>query len=1249
MSEESSIVIESPTEEQKEFLEQRRADLERQEALEHERIKQVTEIDEDGDKIIRIPVGVFIEKSPKKKGRKGKKGGDDVVEEEGIEYEYKKIPKPTFALSPGLDDGNDVLAEMPEFWGMQLVKVPYKRMAKKSMKLGYTGEVQMKMTKLGPIPVYRRRKTPVPAIVPGEGEDYLYEDIPDDEMYAKIDEYIIEYVKLYGGNPEDVQVPYMTPRRPIDLSKKTTEEILKICRDRKLKCNTLVKEVAAKYEDEEERDAAIRRALISRIEGSLQKAAVIPRPKEAGRSQFMVIPSPKKAALKRQQNPYNRNYPIATRVEFVDTKGITRRGLVRSFARPGITVVADRIEFKIKYTNKTLKVIPVEEGKQKTPESPESQETAIYRMTEIPKSLRERVVDVYCELLTEIKGLEGKEAAKSPSNKVAAFSLVPPVPWNEYYESNFHAWRWQMYSKGVFDGLDFAAIDQYVKEETEENKDYNMLLETVLGIMLDNLGEQITTETTAEDVIRAFNIKKHLTPFEARFVENFTRLYNTHQTEEGGKLGMGKFATPKRPYGYIERGKFHKKEESKYRKSLGGKRPGSYKKKKTPEGLEEPKVPFFPEKPAQVPAIKGENLARMIDIAIREYIKVLPSVNRDLVIENAIKEGLESLDQAALREIFDGTHKAKMEADHAAYEKYYHDEYDKYLDMLDEIKAKGEVESVDKTSVVEEVKRFEEIVYLNHGRGKNVYHYLRRVLIPYIFMHGPIAKHAKFFRAKLANGMFRFSGLASANIAHYLPEFVMGIQDHLDAEIDALFLQGPWFTLAESFEYVRRITIRMFMASYVSILNPMMQRKMNNELDGLWHAGEPLVKILVTPVSACQSQTGTGTRPVIQNNEYVYRVVGRGLGKHRIQAEEVIPEGDLVICFDEGKFSCLSVRDIAIAIVRAGSGKPINTQSGKPYPDDFIKRFRQQHGGVIDEIAATGVPSDVAPSGPLPKTPTPPKPKVAPKKKAVSKRKHHVPVKGKKFKEVTGLLLMGDEIDNIPGYKDELEIPLEGEDTLVVSLENKKKTANVAVIAITVDSEGGPDMGELKEQLLNVPKNIKDVYIIGVGEITGKYKNIYSARIKKLDEAKNVKQIFYSDRQEDSILDTLIDVVIDVEGVQVRGVGKKGSVHVFDVTKMEEKYEPYYTPGGGWRYSDEDEKERPPRKPKTPKPRSPAKRVSPKQESPRASMQKELEKVQEILGKHGLFPPEEAPATPKVKASPEKRRRLKRRRLKSLP
>lgn len=1247
--------------EESDFLKLRKKELEMMEVR--------ADSDDVADGVVEVPVGVYLEKSPQigKKARmrqmmkderkrlreKARKAddddedddddaqerdyGDDEDEEKdgseedtpqkkvtpkkrggkllpGEEYEEGedilpvKTLMPRFEGGPGLEDPRDVLTEMPEFWGFRLEKVPYIKRKVKKGKLGHAAVVKMKRTKYGLVPQPRRSGLTPPLIGP-EGEDFLYEEIPEDEMEEAVEAYKKEYAEKYGGEPEDVPTPYLTPRRIVDFTKKTTQEILEICRERKLKCNTLVKEVASRYEegDEDKRDAAIRSALISRIENSLRKAAVAPR--RPFRGYFPATPPTGTPSPRRTKpNPYNSKYTRGTRVSFVDTKGIARQGVVKEFAKPGITVMADRMEFKIKYTNKSLKIVTKKE--RSTAKLAGKQEAAIYGMTDIPRSLRERIVEVYVELLKEITATDAPKS-NSPSTKVAEFSLTPPVPWEEYYEGNFHAWRWQMFSGQIYNNLDHEAIDKYVKEESEKNKDYQTLIEIVLG----NLENEITTETNAEDVIRAFNIiqnERHLTPFESAFMENFQRLYNTRNIEEEGKLGMGKYRSDK-PYEYIELNKYRKKEEEKSRKSKW-----KYQKKATPEELKPPRTSQFPE-PAKVPEIKGLDLAKMIETAIREYIMIVPSLDRQLIIDEEIRKGLESMDQDTLRSMFDKEQLAGMKKLHAEYEIFYREEYEKYQNALEEAQAKGEMNDIDATKIAVEVKKFEEIVYLNHGRGKNVYVYLKHALIPYIFMHGPIAKHAKFFRAKLANGMYQFSALAAANVAHYLPEFVMGIQDHSEAEIDALFREGPWVTLALSLRNVMHLTMRTFMDSYISILHPTRRKEMSNIISRLWEAGDPLVKILVSPVSACQSQTGTGQRPVIRNDAYVYDIMGKGTGKSHVHQMENIPEGDLVICFSNGKFTCRSVRDIAIAIIKAGKKKPVDVH-GKPYPVDFIERFKHQHADVLKKIS---VPSESGKEEPLPKTPSPVKRTPAPKAKKEKKR--HVPVRGKKFKKVTGLLLIGDSIEVIPSTLPKLKIPLEASSkdpqkkkTLVLTFETEHENANVAIISFDADSE--PDIETLAEAVGNVPDEITDIYILGVGAgLLPKTKVIYTTRIKKIKDGR-VKGVFYSDglNQED-VIDSFVDIVIDVEGIKVRGKEspkkKAGKKSDYDPSKAAEDYAPFWTPEGGWRYSEKDEEKRPSSKRKSGakkagKTATAAKRIRPKIDPEIAKWEAEFEKIQ---------------------------------------
>jgi (2Fe-2S) ferredoxin len=1098
---------------------------------------------------------------PREVKRKGKLSPGEEYEQ-GMDILPVKFKPPVFEYGPGLEDPSDVLSQMPEFWGVRLEEVPYeKRRVKKNSKFGYSYSLKMKKTKFGLIPA--PRKGDLAPLLITEGEDLIYENMTEEEMDEAVEAYKKEYVEKYGGNVEDVLTPYITPRKIVDLSKKTTEEILNICRARKLKCNPLVQEIASQYgeDDEDERDKAIRNALIARIEKSLVRKAE-KRPKRPFVGYYPAEPEKERGSPLFGPNKYDSRYRIGTRVEFVDKKGIKRMGVVKAFAKPGITVISNRTEFKVSYANQTLKIVKKEAALKGA--GTRSQELAVYKLTKIPKTLRERIVSVYVEILKEIKAetAETSSSGKSPSAKVAEFSLVPPVPWEEYYEGNFHAWRWTMFSETVYKSLDQKQIDNFVKEETEKNKNFEKLIVAVL----DNLEDQITTETTAEDVIRAFNIKEHLTPFEAAFIENFQRKYNLRNIKEEGKLGVGKYGNEK-PYAYIERNKLKKMEEEKYRKS-GWK----YERKPIPEELEPSAVSQFPEA-AKVSEIKGIELAQMIESSIRDYIMVVPNLDRNLIIQEEIRKGLESMDQATLRSMFDKEQLETMKKLHSEYEEYYRVEYGKYLTALDEAQAKGEMKDVDSDQITLEVKRFEEIIYLNHGRGQNVYNYLRKVLMPYIFMSGPISKHAKFFRAKLANGMYKFSGLASANVAHYLPEFVMGIKDRNEAEIDDLFLEGPWTAMATSITEILHLTMKNFMDSYISILNPTTRREMKDYMSKLWQEGDLLVKLLVKPVSVCQSQTGTGKRFVVRNNQYVYNTFGKGKNKYREHQMEEIPEGDLAICFSDERFTCHSIRDIAIEILKtAGTKKkPMNVHTGKKYPDDFIERFKKQHADVLKKAS---IPDSSEMEKEIPVTPSPPKLKVVSKKKD---RKRHVPPKGKKMKEVKGLLLIGDEIEFISGSRGDLEIPLEGENTISLPMETERKHSNVAIISFDTTAL---DVDDLKKKVKDVTSKIKDVYILGVGKSNPKTRLISGTKIKESIKDKRLMQIFYAESNEEDVLDSFIDVVIDVEGVKVRTSERKTSSKTsrktdYDPSKLKDDYDPFWSPEGGWRYSEKEEKSRP--------------------------------------------------------------------------
>jgi hypothetical protein len=270
-------------------------------------------------------------------------------------------------------------------------------------------------------------------------------------------------------------------------------------------------------------------------------------------------------------------------------------------------------------------------------------------------------------------------------------------------------------------------------------------------------------------------------------------------------------------------------------------------------------------------------------------------------------------------------------------------------------KAKVNENNEAANTVEEEVNKFEEIIFQNYGQ-RTVYRYLRRALMPYIFLYGPLAVKANFLRAKLANGSYKFSALVGANISYYLPEFVMGVDRQYD--VDMLFGEpNPWQVLGEVINELLDLTIEYFMDTYTAIMHTAKQRINKNILEqaGWWvgHLDPYIVKI----VRKCEADTGTGRRKILTDNgEVVY---------------EDIPEDDLVVCYDDNKFSCHSISEIMRAIARAGDSRPINENTGKPYPKDFIKKFIERYNS--DSKMRSKAQREAAAMIQLPRSPKSPK------------------------------------------------------------------------------------------------------------------------------------------------------------------------------------------------------------------------------------------------------------------------------------
>ena len=111
-------------------------------------------------------------------------------------------------------------------------------------------------------------------------------------------------------------------------------------------------------------------------------------------------------------------------------------------------------------------------------------------------------------------------------------------------------------------------------------------------------------------------------------------------------------------------------------------------------------------------------------------------------------------------------------------------EYESYSKLFDKEKAKaaslkkgkkviGSLQDSEKDTTLEDVKKYEQIVYAAHGQ--NIYEYLINVLMPDIFLTGLLSPFTKLFKAKVSSGAFPITKMDSMNLAHFFPEISMNV------------------------------------------------------------------------------------------------------------------------------------------------------------------------------------------------------------------------------------------------------------------------------------------------------------------------------------------------------------------------------------------------------------------------------------------------------------------------------------------
>ena len=517
-------------------------------------------------------------------------------------------------------------------------------------------------------------------------------------------------------------------------------------------------------------------------------------------------------------------------------------------------------------------------------------------------------------------------------------------------------------------------------------------------------------------------------------------------------------------------------------------------------------------------------MAVILSNAIDSYMRVYkPNLNKaiDMITRVAVRQRFEeynptSEDKAAfdaenlqnLTSLYkEAEQKRALAIEQASETEKYEKEYASTLSKYNE-------------NIVEAVKRYEQIIFA--ARGGTVHSYLSAVLFPYIFLDGPLATHAKFFRAKLANGDFEFDALSGANLAHYLPELAMRKN----------LTDKQWSEVSDILGILLKHQMDTLIDLYITIQNPTSRRAHTTMRPASYSLSDRLISYLKDPSEICFSDTKSGKRPVVKNGKYVY-VPGT-----TDYVMEKIPPGEMTICYSDGKFTCHDIKSVLRSI--ANDEEPLNPYTGVPYPTQFVNKMKARYADRLVEAAQWEEPEDPE-FEPL-KARTPPKVQT-PKKVAVKeimakpkeRARHKPPKKAKGVINKIGV--DGDAFDILSIFDSTFKLWVKGakgeqiEKTFEFTDNIGDDDVNVVVFAFDAS-----DPETIKELDVNLAGDSR-VYAIGINaEGISSLERTKLTRQAKIALENRVEHVFYVDgSDEEDLIAGLSDVAIDMEALKISG------------------------------------------------------------------------------------------------------------------
>lgn len=800
--------------------------------------------------------------------------------------------------------------------------------------------------------------------------------------------------------------------------------------------------------------------------------------------------SPPRKAVPRA-NPYNSKYPFGAYVSFTEY-GEMVKGVVLSFSKWGVNVSVKGRIYQIDYTDKSLQLAS------KTPVMRETKKKDVtvedvYATGEIPEIFRTLIVDSYISILKNInKNLEIKP--KSQIN--TSFFQHPPLTWEEYYSKEFRSWIYAKYYAQFLDELDELEINQQARKIEDMESSVDGLLSQVIEL----LPRGLWYDTTINEVLEVLKEQTNITVFQAHLIIALEK-----EIIAGGG-GYQKYMTTYT----TASGKVKGPVVEKYYRQPG--KPAILR-------LTPPQVEI--QESVEVKPIAGKDLAVILKNAIESYQRIYKSdfnTIRDSLISVSLGEKLNEYQPTDEdRAEFEAENIVNLTNMHIEAEQTYYREK-KRLEA--EIRAQEEQEdrsTRELRDIEDQVKRFEQLMFAAHG--SSVHTYLSNVLIPYIFLDGPLARHAKFFRSKLEIGEFRFDDLGGINLAHYLPELAMN-EDITETQ---------WVQARNILSSLLDDAMDNLINLYITIHNPMTKIEYRSNVGKTMGLINPLVKLLKDPRDMCPQDSGY--RPVVREGKYVYKPGSKELLK------EKIPPGEMTICFSDGKFTCHEIKSVLRAI--STSDQPINPMTMKPFPESFVQKMKTRYADALRDPDGLWKEAEEPSTPPEPKkrTPVKQKPLVPLKssktpKKVDAKPRHKPPRKAKG--KVVKMAVIGDAFDTLTTFDTDFTVFVVSKEKIVqepriIPFTTDIDDPEVNVVVVGFDAKDISSLDAFKD--MEIPNGVL-VYVVGVDTtgLTSIAKTKMTRQAKKMFAG--VQQVFYTNSMEsEDLIGALKDVFIDVEAV----------------------------------------------------------------------------------------------------------------------